>query len=44
LTKPKYSWTNGQVERMNRANNEATVKRHFYDCRRTVKRTLGPAV
>jgi transposase InsO family protein len=27
LTKPKYPWTNGQVERMNRTIKDATVKR-----------------
>ena len=28
LTKPKHPWTNGQVERMNRTINEATVNRY----------------
>lgn len=31
LTKVKHPWTNGQVERMNRTINEATVKRFHYD-------------
>lgn len=31
LTKPKRPWTNGQVERMNRTTEEATVKRFFCD-------------
>ena len=30
LTKPKYPWTNGQVERMNRTLKEATVRRYHY--------------
>ncbi len=31
LTKPIHTWTNGQVERMNRTTKEATVKRFHYD-------------
>ena len=31
LTKPNHPWTNGQVERMNRAIKDATVKRFHYD-------------
>jgi transposase InsO family protein len=31
LTKPKHPWTNGQVERMNGAIKDATVKRCFYE-------------
>ncbi|WP_412760101.1 integrase core domain-containing protein [Methylobacterium guangdongense] len=31
LTKPRYPWTNGQVERMNRTIKDATVKRYHYD-------------
>lgn len=30
-TKPKHPWTNGQVERMNRTINDATVKRFYYE-------------
>ena len=33
LTKIKHPWTNGQVERMNRTINEATVKQYHYDSR-----------
>ena len=31
LTKPRHPWTDGQVERMNRALKEATVKRFHYE-------------
>ncbi len=31
LTKPNHPWTNGQVERMNRASRNATVKRLHYE-------------
>lgn len=31
LTKPSHPWTNRQLERMNRTNEEATVKRFHYD-------------
>jgi transposase InsO family protein len=31
LIKPKHSWTNGQVERMNRTIKDAAVKRYFYE-------------
>jgi transposase InsO family protein len=30
LTKVKHPWTNGQVERMNRTIQEATVNKYFY--------------
>jgi transposase InsO family protein len=31
LTKPRYPWTNGQVERMNRTIKDATVRRFYYE-------------
>lgn len=31
LTRSKYPWTNGQVERINRTIKEAMVKRYHYD-------------
>ncbi len=31
LTKPDHPWTNGQLERMNRTIQEATVKRLYYE-------------
>jgi transposase InsO family protein len=31
LTKPNHPWTNGQVERMNRTLEEATVRRYHYE-------------
>ncbi len=31
LNKPKYPWTNGQVERMNGTLKEATMKRFYYE-------------
>ena len=31
LTKPKHPWTNGQIERMNRTIEDATVKRFYYE-------------
>jgi transposase InsO family protein len=33
LTKIKYFWTNGQMERMNRTIKDATVTRYHYDSR-----------
>jgi transposase InsO family protein len=42
LTKVRHPWTNGQVERMNRTINEATVKRFHYEDhgqRRDISRT-----
>jgi transposase InsO family protein len=32
LTQSNDPWTNGQMERMNRNNKEATVKRFHHDC------------
>lgn len=40
-TKPKHSWTNGQVERMNRTIKDATVKRFHYDDHDQLRRHLG---
>ena len=40
LAKPKQSWTNGQVERMNRTIKEATVKRFHYDNHEQLTRHL----
>jgi len=31
LTKPKHPWSNGQVERMNRTIEDASVKRFYYE-------------
>ena len=41
LTKPNHPWTNGQVERMNRTNKDATVKRYFYDTHHQLKAHLN---
>jgi transposase InsO family protein len=41
LTKPNHPWTNGQVERMNRTINEATVKRFFYETHQQLKAHLS---
>jgi transposase InsO family protein len=41
LTKIKYPWTNGQVERMNRTIREATVKRYHYDSHRQLQNHLA---
>ncbi len=44
LTKIKHSWTNGQVERMNRTIKEATVKRFHYDDHDRLRRHLADFV
>ena len=41
LTKPNHPWTNGQVERMNRTNRDATVKRYHYDDHNQLRRHLA---
>jgi hypothetical protein len=41
LTKPKHSWTNGQVERMIRTIKEATVKRFHYETHDQLRGHLG---
>ncbi len=40
MTKPNYSWTNGQVERMNRTIMDATVKRAHFDSHDQLKQHL----
>ena len=40
LTKPKHPWTNGQVERTNRAIKDATVKRFHYENHDQLRRHL----
>ena len=40
-TKVNHPWTNGQVERMNRTNKDATVKRYHYDDHDQLRRHLG---
>ena len=44
LTKVKHSWTNRQVERMNRTIKEATVKRYHYDSHDQFRQHLGDFV
>ena len=44
LTKPNHPWTNGQVERRNRAIKEATVKRYHYDSHHPLKAPLDDFV
>ena len=41
LTKVKYPWTNGQVERMNRTIKEAPVKRFYYETHKQLKEHLN---
>jgi transposase InsO family protein len=41
LTKINHSWTNGQVERMNRTIKEATVKRYDYETHEQLKEHLN---
>ena len=40
LTKPGHPWTNGQVERLNRTRQEATVTRYAYDTHRALNEPL----
>jgi len=40
LTKPNHPWTNGQVERMNRTLNEATVNRYYYQSHQQLREHL----
>lgn len=42
LIKVKHPWTNGQVERMNRTIEEATVKRYYYETHQHLKDHLQP--
>ena len=44
ITKPRHSWTNGQVERMYRTIKEATVKRSHYDTHDQLRRHLDDFV
>jgi transposase-like protein len=41
LTKPNHPWTNGQLERMNRTIQEATVQRYHYDSHHQLRTHLG---
>ena len=41
LTKVKHTWTNGQVERMNRTIKEATFQRYHYDSHRQLEAHLA---
>ena len=40
LTKVSHSWTNGQVDRMNRILKEATVKKYYYQTHQHLKQPL----
>ena len=44
LTKPKHSWTNGQVERMNRTIKDATVKHFYYETHNQLRSHLADFV
>lgn len=44
LTKPRYPWTNGQVEHTNRTIKAATVKRFHYNTHDQLRRHLGDFV
>jgi transposase InsO family protein len=41
LTKPNHPWANGQVERMNRTLEEATVRRYHYETGRQLREHLA---
>ena len=41
LTKPNHPWTNGQVERMNRALKDATVQQYHDDSHNRLRRPLA---
>ena len=44
LTKPRHPWTNGQVERMNRTIQDATVKRFYYESHEQLRQHLADFV
>jgi transposase InsO family protein len=44
LTKPRHPWTNGQVERMNRTIEDATVKRYHYGSHNELRQHLADFV
>ena len=44
LTKPGHPWTNGQVERMNRTLQEATVTRYYSESQQQLKEHLYTCV
>src|SRR4029450_12891917 len=44
LPKPRYPWTNGQVERMNRTLKDATVKRYHYESHDQLRQHLADFV